>query len=112
MQPRAAELKGSTRFITTGCGKLYTTINKDENGKVYEVFATLGKAGGCASCQNEAIGRLISIALQHGADPIAIVKTLKGLRCHLSDTDNDIHSCAQAVAISLEQYGDNDESGK
>ncbi len=69
---------GGTRRIRTGEGSLYITINEDENG-LCEVFTTIGKAGGNAAAQSEAISRLISLALRSGVDPYAIVKQLKGI---------------------------------
>jgi ribonucleoside-diphosphate reductase alpha chain len=47
-------------------GDLYVTVNEDETGKPFEVFATLGKAGGAAMADVEGIGRLISLALRSG----------------------------------------------
>ena len=49
---------GATRRIRTGEGSLYITINEDENG-LCEIFTTIGKAGGNAAAQSEAISRLI-----------------------------------------------------
>ena len=68
---------GNTR-IRTGEGTLYITINEDENG-LCEVFTTIGKAGGNAAAQSEAISRLISLSLRSGLDPKAIVRQLKGI---------------------------------
>ena len=70
--------KGVTRRIRTGEGTLYITINEDENG-LCEVFTTIGKAGGNAAAQSEAISRLISLSLRSGLDPKAIVRQLKGI---------------------------------
>ena len=69
---------GATRRIRTGEGSLYITINEDENG-LCEIFTTIGKAGGNAAAQSEAISRLISLSLRSGIDPYAIVKQLKGI---------------------------------
>lgn len=75
---RPVETNGITRRIRTGEGTLYITINQDENG-LCEVFTTIGKAGGNAAAQSEAISRLISLALRSGLDPNAIVRQLKGI---------------------------------
>ena len=75
---RPGTTAGSTRRIRTGEGTLYITINEDENG-LCEVFTTIGKAGGNAAAQSEAISRLISLSLRSGIDPNAIVKQLKGI---------------------------------
>ncbi|NOZ75784.1 MAG: adenosylcobalamin-dependent ribonucleoside-diphosphate reductase [FCB group bacterium] len=70
--------QGVTRRIRTGDGTLYITINEDENG-LCEVFTTIGKAGGNAAAQSEAISRLISLALRSHINPREIVKQLKGI---------------------------------
>ncbi|MCD4700883.1 MAG: vitamin B12-dependent ribonucleotide reductase [Candidatus Aegiribacteria sp.] len=96
---------GITRRIRTGCGKLYITINMDENGPV-ELFSQMGKAGGCAASQSEAISRLISLSLRSGIRPEAIVKELKGISCHriVWQGGNRILSCADAVGQTIEWY--------
>ena len=43
------------------------------------MFTTIGKAGGNAAAQSEAISRLISLSLRSGLDPHAIVRQLKGI---------------------------------
>ena len=75
---RPNQTSGVTRRIRTGEGTLYITINEDENG-LCEVFTTIGKAGGNAAAQSEAISRLISLSLRSGLDPNAIVRQLKGI---------------------------------
>ncbi|MCK4807279.1 MAG: TSCPD domain-containing protein [Candidatus Aegiribacteria sp.] len=98
---------GITRRIRTGCGKLYVTINMDEEGPV-ELFSQMGKAGGCAASQSEAISRLISLALRSGIRPEAIVKELKGISCHriVWQGGNRILSCADAIGQTIEWYID------
>ena len=75
---RPNQTAGDTRRIRTGEGTLYITINEDENG-LCEVFTTIGKAGGNAAAQSEAISRLISLALRSGVNPQSIVRQLKGI---------------------------------
>jgi len=103
---REEVLKGSTRRIKTGCGNLYITINVDSSDKPIEVFVRLGKAGGCASCQSEAIGRLITVALLGGVAISAITRQLKGIGCHqpVGFGMKKILSCADAVAICLQDF--------
>ncbi|GAQ94567.1 ribonucleoside-diphosphate reductase alpha chain [Thermodesulfovibrio aggregans] len=101
---RPEVLKGVTRLMKTGCGNLYVTINKDQEEKLFEVFTNIGKAGGCAASQAEAIGRLISLALRSGIEPEEIVKQLKGISCHAPvwSGNGKITSCSDAIAKAIE----------
>ena len=92
--------------MKTGCGKLYVTINEDENGRPFEVFTNIGKAGGCASSQAEAIGRLISLALRSNIEAEEIVQQLKGISCHQPSwyEEGRLLSCSDAIAKALESY--------
>lgn len=99
---RESVLRGETREKITGCGSLYVTINEDEYGP-REVFANMGKAGGCASASTEAMGRLISMCFRYGVPPEKIVKQLKGIRCHVPHGlgPNQVLSCPDAIAKAL-----------
>jgi len=101
---RAATLSGTTRQIRTGCGSIYVTVNRDEKG-VFEVFAQIGKAGGCAASQTEAIGRLASMALRSGVDPAQVVKQMSGISCHVPHGFGKarVLSCADAIGQALAQ---------
>jgi ribonucleoside-diphosphate reductase alpha chain len=102
-RPRA--LTGSTYQMETGCGPLYITINEDENG-LFELFTTMGKAGGCAASQCEAIGRLVSLSWRSGGQARQTVKQLIGITCHkpAGFGKNRITSCADAVAKAVELH--------
>ena len=108
---RPKMLLGKSIQMETGCGPLYVTINEDENG-LFELFNTMGKAGGCAASQSEAIGRLVSLAWRSGIPGETIIKQLSSIRCHKPKGfgDNKITSCADAIAkaimIHLESKGD------
>jgi len=97
-------LTGETERMETGCGKLFVIMNDDELGP-REVFANMGKAGGCASSNTEALGRLISLALKKGAAPNEIVDQLKGIRCHVpyGMGPNATLSCADAIGKAVER---------
>ncbi len=103
-RPRA--LTGRTYQMTTGCGPLYITINDDDQGLPFELFNTIGKAGGCAASQSEAIGRLVSLAWRSGLNPEPIVKQLIGISCHkpAGFGENRVTSCADAIAQAIRNH--------
>ncbi len=104
-RPRPKVVLGTTAKQNTGCGNLYVTINDDEKGRPFEVFMQMGKAGGCAMSQLEAIGRLISLALRSGVDVKLIIDQLRGIRCPSPcwGQGGRILSCSDAVSRALEQ---------
>lgn len=98
-------LSGKTIKMNTGCGSLYVTINEDEHG-VFELFNTMGKAGGCAASQSEAIGRLVSLVWRSGISPDEVVKELSGISCH-KPCGFGVHknlSCADAISNAIRNY--------
>ena len=97
--------RGVTERVNTGCGYIYVTVNFDSRG-ISEVFSTLGKAGGCAAAQLEAISRLTSLALRSEIDTDSIVKHLRGIRCPsiVWEHGHAVLSCADAIASVLEKY--------
>ena len=104
-RPRPERTYGVTQRMSTGCGKLYVTLNTDELGPC-EVFAQMGKAGGCANSQIEATGRLISLALRSGVKTESILRQLLGIRCPspVWQEGEMVLSCSDAIARVLNEY--------
>jgi ribonucleoside-diphosphate reductase alpha chain len=102
-RPRA--LQGWTYQMQTGCGPIYITINEDKSG-LFELFTTMGKAGGCAASQCEAIGRMVSLAWRSGVQARQVIKQLLGISCHAPSGfgDNKVLSCADGVAKAIQAH--------
>lgn len=102
---RPKALHGWTYQMQTGCGPLYVTVNEDKQG-LFELFTTMGKAGGCAASQSEAIGRMVSLAWRSGVQARQVIKQLLGISCHCPSGfgDNRVTSCADAVAKAIQSH--------
>ncbi len=103
---RPALLTGMTRRMPSPLGDLYVTVNEDETGRPFEVFATLGKAGGAAMADVEAIGRLISLGLRSGIPMSEIYRQMRGISCDraVGVGPNKVLSVPDAIAQALIQH--------
>lgn len=102
---RPDAMNGITYKMTTAYGNLYITVNEDAQGP-FEVFATMGKAGGFFSAQTEAITRMISLALRSNVAIAEIIDQLKGIRSpDVSFSDGGVvFSLPDAIAKVLEKH--------
>ncbi|MBI4282366.1 MAG: vitamin B12-dependent ribonucleotide reductase [Chloroflexi bacterium] len=101
---RPSLVHGVTDRVRTGHGNMYITINF-QNGRPFEVFSNLGKAGGCDMAQLEAISRLCSLALRSGIAPEQIVEQLSGITCCPQWSDGVlVRSAPDAVALVLSRH--------
>jgi ribonucleoside-diphosphate reductase alpha chain len=97
---------GRTYKVKTGYGNLYITINNDENGVPFEVFATIGKSGGFFQEQSEAICRLISLALRAGIRTEDVIRNIRGIRGPMPMLTNKgtVLSLPDAIGQILEEH--------
>jgi ribonucleoside-diphosphate reductase alpha chain len=101
---RPKVMTGRTLKLKLPQGGLYVTANTDDVGTLKEVFVTLGKLGGDEKADAEAIGRLISLYLQHGGDIQSVIKMMKGIRGKYVSWEEGVQllSIPDAVAKALE----------
>ena len=99
-------LRGTTRRVETPMGKMYVTITEDEKGQPFEVFMSLGKAGGALMADVEAIGRLVSLALRSGIPLTTIYQQLRGISSDrvIGLGAHKVRSVPDAVGIALEKW--------
>ena len=103
---RPSMLSGRTMKVESPLGDLYVTINEDDKGKPFEVFCTVGKAGGAAMADSEAIGRLISLSLRSGIPITAVRDQLRGISCDraVGVGPQKVLSAPDAIAQAIERY--------
>ena len=99
-------LKGSTRRIETPLGTMYVTITEDDRGQPFEVFISLGKAGGALMADVEAVGRLISLGLRSGIPMREIYRQLRGISSDraVGLGPNKVLSVPDAIGIAIEKW--------
>jgi len=102
-RPRKDALYGVTQRIDTGYGRVYVNINKDEDGRPFELFANIGNSGGFTASFTEALAKTISTALRSGVDPEEIVNELNGIRSPKVawDKGEQIQSIPDAIGTAL-----------
>jgi len=107
--PRPKVIGGITVKVITGCGPFYIQMNWCR-GKLFEVFATLGKTGGCAASQSEALTRSVTLGLRHVPSvPLSeYIRQFGGIRClnpKPFPKEEAVLSCADALSKTLAKYG-------
>jgi len=103
---RPDKLRGTTIRKETPLGVMFVNITEDDKGQPFEVFLTLGKAGGSAMADAEAMGRLISLALRSGIPLSQIHRQLRGISSDraVGLGPNKVLSLPDAIGIALEDW--------
>ena len=103
---RPDRLRGTTIRKETPLGTMFVNITEDDRGQPFEVFVTLGKAGGSAMADAEAMGRLISLALRSGIPMMEVHKQLRGISSDraVGLGPSKVLSVPDAIGIALYEW--------
>lgn len=107
MPERPSRLLGHTEKATlhTPSGEshsFYITVNSWE-GLPFEIFISSGKSGDDANADSEALGRVVSIALQYGVPAEVVIKTLHRINGPMLGTlhGERVTSKGDLIAVAL-----------
>ncbi|AWN21946.1 adenosylcobalamin-dependent ribonucleoside-diphosphate reductase [Deinococcus irradiatisoli] len=116
---RPARLQGITDMVkltdpTSGHRRSFLVTVNHLQGNPVEVMVISGRAGDEANADSEALGRVVSIALQHGVPAEALIKTLRGINGGLYGSYNGrlVGSKADLIAVALETFARDMEAAK
>ncbi|HEX7124109.1 MAG TPA: vitamin B12-dependent ribonucleotide reductase [Gemmatimonadaceae bacterium] len=103
---RPDKLRSTSIRKETPLGTMYVHISEDDRGQPFEVFINLGKAGGSAMADAEAMGRLISLALRSGIPLMQIHKQLRGISSDraVGLGPHKVLSVPDAIGIALYEW--------
>ena len=90
----------------TPLGVMFVHITEDDKGQPFEVFINLGKAGGSAMADAEAMGRMISLALRSGISIQQVHRQLRGISSDraVGLGPNKVLSVPDAIGLALEDW--------
>ena len=90
----------------TPLGTMFVHVTEDDKGQPFEVFINLGKAGGSAMADAEAMGRLISLALRSGISMPQVHRQMRGISSDraVGLGPNKVLSVPDAIGLALEDW--------
>ena len=96
---RPESVSGVTSRLNTSMGTMYLTVNRDdETGQPVEIFVNVGKAGSDVMALGEAIGRLVSTALQWGIPLNKVANQLVGVGGTSNLSPGLVHAIGKALS--------------
>ena len=103
---RPDKLRSTSMRKETPLGTMFVHISEDDRAQAFDVFISLGKAGGSAMADAEALGRMVSLALRSGIALPEIVRQLRGISSDraVGLGPNKVLSMPDAVGIALEEW--------
>ena len=112
-RPRPRRLPSVTTKLGTELGSLFVTVGLDEDGRPFEVFGSLGKAGSLPHGMTELACRLVSLHLRRGTPLGEIIGQIQGIS-EMQPWPNRMEDCTtawvkglgDAIALVLRDYLD------
>ncbi|HZF67319.1 MAG TPA: vitamin B12-dependent ribonucleotide reductase [Gemmatirosa sp.] len=103
---RPEKLRSTSIRKETPLGTMFIHISEDDRNQPFDVFLNLGKAGGSAMADAEALGRMISLALRSGIPLMELIRQLRGISSDraVGLGPNKVLSMPDAVGIALEEW--------
>jgi ribonucleoside-diphosphate reductase alpha chain len=103
---RPDKLRSTSIRKETPLGTMFVHITEDDKQQPFEVFVTLGKAGGSAMADAEAMGRMISLALRSGIPLMEVHRQLRGISSDraVGLGPNKVLSVPDAIGLALEEW--------
>lgn len=95
-------LDGRTYKYKLGCGSAHIIVNR-AGGRILEVYCITGKSGGCSLSFTQALGKMVSTALQRGVEPEEVIRMLSGISCNNGAWNEGVRvdSCSDAIAHAI-----------
>jgi ribonucleoside-diphosphate reductase alpha chain len=103
---RPTILQGTTKRVPTDVGTAFITINYESGNRPREIFVNVGKGGTDLSEISEAVGRIISVALQKDIPASVIADQLFGVGGY----SKVLKSLPSAIALALTEVTTQPES--
>ena len=103
---RPEMLRSTSIKKETPLGVMFVHITEDDKGQPFEVFINLGKAGGSAMADAEALGRMVSLALRSGISLQQVHRQLRGISSDkaVGLGPNKVMSVPDAIGLALEEW--------
>lgn len=98
---------GVTPKVETVSGRMFVTVNVDEDWRPFEIFLRVGKCGEVEHAHLEGLARMVSYCLRIGGQVEGIIDQLKGITSEpVWDRGVLVRSAEDGVALVLQQVMD------
>ncbi len=95
---------GVTPRVETVSGRMFVTVNVDENWRPFEIFLRVGKCGEVEHAHLEGLARMVSYCLRIGGQVEGIIDQLRGITSEpVWDSGVLVRSAEDGVALVLRQ---------